>query len=38
MVFYRSFRWVKVGWSGGNAFESQKLAVWAGDFDFIKVV
>ena len=38
MVFDRSFRWVKVSWSDANAFESQKLAVWAGDFEFIRVV
>ena len=38
MVFNRFFRWVKVGRLGANALESQKLAVWAGDFEFIRVV
>ena len=38
MVFNRSFRWVKVGWSDANALSLKKLAVWAGDFEFIRVV
>ena len=29
---------LKVGWAGANAFESQKLAIWARNLEFIRVV